>query len=59
MHPAYFDTRFRVESLPETWPEQFVILAAWATTGQQWTRAQNEAADGEQCGGEVHGRGFS
>lgn len=47
MHPAYFDTRFRVESLPETWPEQFVILAAWATTGQQWTRAQNEAADGE------------
>ncbi len=46
MHPAYFDTRFRVERSPADWPEQFVILSAWATTGQQWTQEQNEAADG-------------
>jgi len=46
MHPAYFDTRFRVDNLPDRWPAQFVILSAWATTGQQWTRERNEAADG-------------
>lgn len=45
MHPAYFDTRFRVEHLPEQWPARFVILSAWATTGQQWTQDKNEVAD--------------
>ncbi len=45
MHPAYFGTRFRVDNLPDRWPAQFVILSAWATTGQQWTQEQNEAAD--------------
>lgn len=45
MHAAYFDTRFRVNVMPRDWPAQFVILSAWATTGQSWTREKNEAAD--------------
>jgi hypothetical protein len=45
MHPAYFDTRFRIDAMPEQWPAQFVILSAWATTGQSWTQQANEAAD--------------
>lgn len=45
MHPAYFDTRFRIDMIPEQWPTQFVILSAWATTGQSWTEEANEAAD--------------
>lgn len=45
MHPAYFDTRFRVDTLPDDWPTRFVILSAWATTGQTWTRQANEMAD--------------
>lgn len=49
MHPAYFDTRFRVETMPRDWPAQFVILSAWATTGQSWTREKNEAADQNLC----------
>ena len=45
MHPAYFETRFRVEAMPGDWPASFVILSAWATTGQSWTAQANESAD--------------
>ncbi|WP_164104382.1 hypothetical protein [Candidatus Laterigemmans baculatus] len=45
MHPAYFETRFRIDTMPDEWPAQFVILSAWATTGQSWTQEANEAAD--------------
>jgi hypothetical protein len=44
-HPAYFKTRFIVEQLPSTWPASFVIVTAYATTGEQWSDAQNERAD--------------
>ena len=27
------------------WPEEFVILSAYATTGQTWTHEQNRTAD--------------
>lgn len=45
MHPAYFETRFRIDTMPDEWPAQFVILSGWATTGQSWTQEANEAAD--------------
>lgn len=45
IHPAYFETRFRVDTLPSEWPPRFAILSAWATTGQIWTTEANDAAD--------------
>lgn len=45
LHPAYFETRFRVDQLPVAWPPQFAIISAYATTGQTWTRKRNRAAD--------------
>ena len=45
MHPAYFDTRFLIETPPDVWPTRFVILSAWATTGQSWTQVANQAAN--------------
>ncbi len=44
-HPAYFKTRFRVEQLPSSWPESFVIVTAYATTGEQWSDAENKRGD--------------
>jgi hypothetical protein len=45
MHPAYFETRFRPSEPVSDWPAEFVILSAYATTGQAWTPQENEAAD--------------
>jgi hypothetical protein len=45
MHPAYFETRFRLPGAEPDWPAQFVIVSAYATTGQQWTDAENQLAD--------------
>ena len=45
MHPAYFETHFIAADGPQDWPEQFAIITAYATTGEAWTDAQNEAAD--------------
>ena len=45
MHPAYFDTRFRCELPPEGWPDSYVILSAYATTGLIWSSERNIAAD--------------
>lgn len=44
-HPAYFQVRFRSPSLPAAWPADFAIITAWATTGERWSPAENEAAD--------------
>lgn len=44
-HPAYFQVRFRSPYLPVAWPTSFAIITAWATTGEQWSAAENEAAD--------------
>jgi hypothetical protein len=43
----YFETCFRAESPPAKWPEEFVIITAYATTGRQWTHAENASADRE------------
>jgi hypothetical protein len=45
MHPAYFDTRFRTERAVRSWPDAFVILTAYATTGSSWSEEANAAAD--------------
>jgi hypothetical protein len=42
--PFYFDVRFRASD-PVTWPLRFVIVTAWATTGERWTDAENSGAD--------------
>ena len=41
----YYETRFRVKHPKPDWPIEFVILSAYATTGESWTTHQNEAAD--------------
>jgi hypothetical protein len=45
MHPAYFDTRFRCATQPDCWPESFVIVSAYATTGVTWSSERNLGAD--------------
>jgi hypothetical protein len=44
-NPLYAATRFRVTSLPARWPVQFIIISAYATTGQQWPDTDNTEAD--------------
>ena len=44
-HPAYFNTRFRVEQLPSSWPDSFVIVTAYATTGERWPADENKRGD--------------
>jgi hypothetical protein len=44
LHPAYFAVRFRVAAVT-AWPEQFAIVTAYATTGEQWTEEQNTQAN--------------
>lgn len=45
LHPAYFGIRFRREgeTAPE-WPKEFVIITAYATTGERWSDDKNTAA---------------
>jgi len=45
MNTAYFETRFISRDGLDCWPKQFVIITAYATTGETWTDEQNEAAD--------------
>jgi hypothetical protein len=45
LHPAYFQVRFRTEAAQEHWPDQFVILTAYATTGETWSPERNTEAD--------------
>ena len=44
MHPAYLETRFRVEDPLGELPSQFVILSAYATTGEVWSEERNSLA---------------
>ena len=45
MHHAYLETHFISRDGLDGWPQQFVILTAYATTGETWTDEENEAAD--------------
>lgn len=45
MNPVYFETHFQRYELWSDWPEAFAIITAYATTGQQWSDEQNQAAD--------------
>ena len=45
MNPAYFETRFRTNQVVDSWPDEFVILSAYASTGERWTPEQNAIAD--------------
>ena len=47
MHPAYFETRFYAPLPEEPWPSCAVILSAYSTTGQVWSRERNRNADAE------------
>ncbi len=48
LHPAYFDVRFRGNApFDGGWPDEFAIITAYATTGEVWKEAENEAADAE------------
>ncbi len=42
---VYMETRFRAERPCVYWPKEFVILSAYATTGQTWSEERNMAAD--------------
>lgn len=44
MHLGYFTTHFRDYDEIGDWPEEFVILSAYATTGETWTDDENEQA---------------
>jgi hypothetical protein len=43
----YFETCFRTEDVIDEWPDEFVIITAFATTGRQWTGERNTSADRE------------
>jgi hypothetical protein len=45
MHEAYGETHFRISEHVDQWPQEFAIITAYATTGEVWSDAENEAAD--------------
>jgi type I restriction system adenine methylase HsdM len=45
MYPEYAETHFQPLEPWEDCPDEFAIITAYATTGEKWTAAQNEAAD--------------
>jgi hypothetical protein len=45
MNAAYFQTRFVPGEVVAGWPDEFVIISAYATTGEKWTGRQSEDAD--------------
>jgi hypothetical protein len=58
MDPVYFETRFRTSQPVTDWPSEFVILSAFATTGNHGHRIKMSApttALHRSCGCEVAG----
>ena len=39
VNPVYFETHFRSPQPVTDWPSEFVIVTAYATTGERWTSA--------------------
>lgn len=56
LHPAYFNIAFRTERPLAEWPREFVIITAYATTGETWTDERNQEAD-QRLLTELQGRG--
>jgi hypothetical protein len=50
MNSAYFQTRFVPAEVFDGWPDEFVIISGYATTGEVWTREQSEDADARLAG---------
>ena len=44
MQLDYFETRFKIEPPVDRLPDQFAILTAYQTTGEQWTLERNQEA---------------
>ncbi|MBK8499379.1 MAG: DUF3293 domain-containing protein [Flavobacteriales bacterium] len=57
-HPAYFTIAFRTEAAVVEWPAAFVIISAFATTGESWSAARNAEAD-ERLHAELLRRGHA
>ncbi|MDA7522705.1 DUF3293 domain-containing protein, partial [Akkermansiaceae bacterium] len=45
IYPAYAETHFHIEENCVDWPQEFAIITAYATTGEQWSQSENEDAD--------------
>lgn len=45
MNEVYFDTVFTTPEDVASWPAEFAILSAYATTGEVWPEEKNRAAD--------------
>jgi hypothetical protein len=45
MPAAYWETHFRLAEDVDEWPQEFAIITGYATTGEKWSDAENEAAD--------------
>lgn len=45
MPSEYFETRFRCDDPVGDWPAEFVIITAYATTGEDWPEERNRRAD--------------
>lgn len=45
LHPAYYTIAFRTEAPVAAWPPAFVIITAYATTGETWSDERNTEAD--------------
>ena len=57
MNDVYSTVRFRWEIAEQSMPEQFVIVTAYATTGENWTDMRNAAAN-ERLRCELEQRGI-
>lgn len=58
LHPAYFAIAFRTEAPVLEWPAAFVIISAFATTGETWSAERNAEAD-ERLHAELLRRGLA
>ena len=45
MNPIYLNTHFSTEEEINDWPNEFAIITAYATTGEDWPAQQNNSAD--------------
>ena len=45
MNPVYFETKFECAEEWTDWPDEFAIITAYATTGEDWSDAENQAGD--------------